>query len=162
MSQFLGIVLFIGFMVALWYIRKGMRKGFDSAWNNTIQRGANDKGKRLIQQRLTFTANAPIESVRNAVLSSVKVEPEQPKVIGGVYLAGASDTRLVYDLGSKLQTNFRGALQLTATPTGTRGSWEITNWLENGGLVTGRDVMDRLIAQINTGLRSVDPNARLQ
>ena len=162
MTTALAIVLFIGLVVAYIGFQKLVSKGIDGAVNNTVLRGANEKGKRLTQQTLHFSANAPIDMVRKAVLASVKVEPERPKVIAGVYLAGASDRQLVYDLGSKVQTNFRAVLTFTPTPTGTQGTWEVTNWLKVNGLVTGADVMERVIAQINTGLRSVDPKASLR
>lgn len=162
MEVALGIAIFIGVIVAIYWVQRSLARGINAAVNNTVMRGANEKGKRLTQQTLSFTANAPVDSVRKAVLTSVKVEPGVPKVIAGVYLAGVSDTRLVYDLGSKVQTNFRAVLQLEPTATGTRGTWEVTNWLKVNGLVTGADVMERVIKQINTGLRSIDPNARLQ
>lgn len=161
MAVVLGIIILVGVVAILYWVQMSLTRGVNAAVNKTVMRGANEKGKRLTQQTLTFTANAPVDAVRKAVLASVKVEPEIPKVIAGVYLAGSSDTRLVYDLGSKVQTNFRAVLQLSSTPTGTRGSWEVTNWLKVNGLVAGADVMERVIAQINAGLRSVDPNAYL-
>ncbi len=159
METVLAVIVFI---VLVYAIYKLPGKAVNFVVNNTVARGANVKGKQLTQQVLSFSANAPIDSVRNAVLDSVQAQQDAPTAIAKLYLAGVSRTQIVYDHGSKLQTGFRGVLNLAETSTGTRGTWEITNWLEQGGLVTHPKVMERLISEIDTGLRSADPNAHLQ
>jgi hypothetical protein len=91
----------------------------------------------------------------------VKVLPEKPTALAGLYLAASSDTQIVYDYGSKLSTNFRGVLMMAPTSTGTQGTWAIINWFESGGLVTSQNAMKRIITEINDGLCTVDPKARL-
>lgn len=139
----------------------------DLFWKKTNQkvlmRGAHREGEQLVSQRLVFTAGASVDQVRNAILSTVKVAPSVPPVLADAHLIGTTTNEILYGYGNKLQPNsFRALLRLQSTSTGTEGSWEVLNWHRADGIVVGRSVMKRLIADIDTALQSVDPNASLR
>lgn len=130
--------------------------------NNTVLRGAKREGEELVTQRLTFMSRATVEQVRSAVLSTVKVAPSIPVALADAYLISTSDTLIVFGCGTKMRQSFRGALQLRASNAGTTGTWEIVNWTLADDIVAGQSVMKRLVADIDTALRNVDPSASLR
>ena len=162
MDTFLGIIGLIVLIFVVYQITRAKQALGKKANQKVFLRGAHQKGQQLVTQDLHFTSHASVDQVRNAVLSAVKVAPGVPAVIADAYLISASDTFIIYGCGTKLRESFRGVLQLRATSAGTAGTWEIANWTLADGIVAGQSVMKRLIADINTGLGSVDPNARLQ
>jgi hypothetical protein len=130
---------------------------------SVFQRREHREGQELVSQKLVFSAHASVDDVRTAVLSTVKIAPNVPPVIADAHLIKATDEYILYGFGNKLNPhNFRGLLSFDETEDGVRGSWEIVNWTLGDGIVAGQSVMKRLVADINTALRSVDPNARLR
>jgi hypothetical protein len=162
MDVVIGIVGLAAIFGAIYLFQKGTSALGKKANQHVFARGAHSEGQELVSQRLVFAARANVETVKTAVLSKVKVAPKTPVAIADAYLVGATDSLIIYECGNKLHTQFRGRLRLESTNDGVRGSWEISDWTEADGIVAGQSVMKRLIADINTALRSVDPNAALR
>lgn len=158
-SGIIGLAVLGGIMVGLYKLRN-----FTARTTNQkiFARKGHREGQELVSQLLEFHARATLEEVKNAVLATVTAAPAVPAVIANVHLIRATDDFILYGYGSKLQPHsFRGLLRLEATDDGVRGSWNIINWTQADGIVAGQSVMKRLIADINTALRTVDPEACL-
>jgi hypothetical protein len=155
----LGLALIVGFVVLM---QKGSRLLSRKANQKVFQRRAHSEGQELVSQRLEFHARASVDDVRRAVLSTVKIASSVPAVIPDAHLIEAKDAHILYGYGVKLAPHkFRGLLRLEATDDGVSGSWDIINWTLADGVVEGQSVMKRLVADINTALKSVDPKASL-
>ena len=98
----------------------------------------------------------------SAIVGTVKVAAQIPPVIPDAYVIDATEAHIVYGFGNKLIRSFRGIVRIIESTDGkAMVIWEVVDWTENSGIVAGQSVMKRLLADINTALRSVDPKATL-
>jgi len=154
-----GLAVIVG-AVVLW--QKLMEFLREKANQKVLMRRGHREGEELVSQRWVFTPTASVEDVKRAILSTVKVAPQVPLAIADAHLVDVTDDLILYGYGVKLNPMiFQMALTFTGTDRGCLGTCRFTNWTESGGIVEGRSVMRRLLADINTALRSVDPKATL-
>lgn len=156
-TVFVIVILIVGmFALRTSFVRKKLNQ-------HVFQRGGHRDGQDLVSQKLVFSTHASIDEVRRAILANVVVASSLPLLMADAYLLEATDTHILYGYGNRLRSqSFRGLVSLNATEDGVHGSWEIVNWTLADGIVAGQSVMKRLVADINTALRSVDPNAQLR
>jgi hypothetical protein len=159
----IGIVGLVTIFGAIYLFQKGTSALGKKANQTVFMRGSHREGQELVSRQLTCHVNAGRDAVRKAILATVQVAPQVPAVIADAYLIEATDTYILYGHGNKLRQTFRGMLRIVESTNGKATVvWDIVDWTEGDGIVGGRSVMKRLIADINTALRSVDPNATLR
>ena len=163
MDLFIGIVgiaAFIGVAI-LW--QKGTSALGKKANQTVFMRGSHRQGQELVSQQLMSHVDASRDEVRKAILATVQVAPQVPAVIADAYLIEATDTYILYGFGNKFRQSFRGMVRIIESTNGKATVvWDIVNWTEGDGIVGGQSVMKRLITDISTALRSIDPNAQLR
>ncbi len=119
-------------------------------------------GQELVSKKHEFVVSASVPDVKKAILEQVSALPNEPAVRPALYLAQSSDSLIVYQYGAKVQTVFRMLVHMQAAEAGTRGSFEIVNWMLASGIVARQHEMKQLNADIETALRKVDPKATLR
>jgi hypothetical protein len=163
MDTLLGIVVIAVIVSGIFLYQKGVNALGRQANQKVFARKGHREGEELVSQRLVFTSSASVDEVREAILSTVKVAPNVPAIIAEAHLIEAADTYILYGYGNKMKPhNFRGLLELEVKEGGVQGAWNIVNWTLADGIVEGQSVMKRLVADINTALRSLDENATLR
>ncbi len=163
-EEFLVFLVIVGIIAYFVLTQKVIPSLVTKGVNSTVLRGAKRGGEELVSNRLMCRVNASQKEMMKAILATVKVAPNVPPLIADAYLIEATDNHIVYRYGNKLNPqNFRGLLRsIESTDGRPTVFWEIVDWTESGGIVDGQSVMNRLVADINTALRSVDPNASLR
>lgn len=137
---------------------------FTSALGNkatqTILRPKDHKaGQELVSQRHTFAVSASVSEVRTAILEQVSARTDAPAVKPALYLVDSSNSYVVLDYGTKLQTVFRVTVHMIESDGGTKGFFNFSNWMEGSGIVARQSEMKQVIADIKLALRNVDPQA---
>lgn len=160
---FIGIIGLAAIIGTFYLFQKGTSALGRKANQNLFMRGSHREGQNLVSQRLMCHVGASRDEVRKAILTTVKVAPQVPPVIADAYLIEATDTYILYGHGNKLRQSFRGIVRILESTNGKATVvWEIVDWTEGDGIVGGQSVMKRLVADINTALRSVDAQANLR
>lgn len=162
MDTILGVAFLAVIIGGFWMFSKAGDLLRKKASQNVFQRREHGEGQKLVSQRLMCHVDASGDEVRKAILATVKVAPGVPPVIADAYLVEATDAYILYGHGNKLMQSFRGLLRIIESTDGKATVfWEIVDWTEGDGIVGGQSVMKRLIADINTALRSLDSKATL-
>lgn len=162
MESILGLVGLAIFILICWQLSRATRSLSKKSNQKLFARGAHERGQTLVSQRLAFTSRGDLATIRKAILSTVVVAPSAPALLHDAYLIQQTDSSIIYGAGNKLHQSFRGLLTMESTATGTTGTWDIINWTLSDGIVVNQSIMNRLVADINTALRSVDPSSALR
>lgn len=153
-------VLFLALIVGAYFLWNKVSSAATTKANQQVfGRNAHRKGRELVSQQLQFQVKADPSEVKRAILSTVEA-PALSAIIPNAHLIEVTDSYILYGYGTKLMPhNFRGLLTFEGADGGTRGTWTFLDWTEGDGIVAGISVMQRLVADVNAALRSVDANA---
>lgn len=153
-------ILFLALIVGAYVLWNKVSSPATAKANQQVfSRNAHREGREIVSQQLQFRVKATPTEVKRVVLSTVEA-PTLPAIIPNAHLIEVTDSYILYGYGTKLMPhNFRGLLTFEGADGGTHGTWTFLDWTEGDGIVAGISVMQRLIADINTALKSVDANA---
>ncbi|HEV7184711.1 MAG TPA: hypothetical protein VGN33_09450 [Leifsonia sp.] len=148
MAAVLGVILCIGIVVLLTYLR---RKATTVLTQQVFDRGGNARGKAATREVTAFHSNAPAKNVIDSVVQLIEPSPELPGAFAAkVVLLKRDDQVAVFGYGNKVVMTFRAALVVSDSPSGSDAVYQVLNWRTRSGIVQGLFEMERLANLVRT------------
>jgi hypothetical protein len=149
MAAVLGVILFIGIIILLTYLR---RKATTVLTQQVFDRGGNARGKAATREVTTFHANLPAEQVIDSIVQLIEPSLELPGAfVAKVVLLKRDNGIAVFGYGNKVVMTFRAALTVSDSASGGSDAiYQVLNWRTRSGIVQGLSEMERVANLVRT------------
>ncbi|MEJ1229653.1 MAG: zinc ribbon domain-containing protein [Galbitalea sp.] len=149
MAAVLGVIVFIGVIILLVYLR---RKANKVLTQQVFDRGGHARGKAATREVTTFHSNASAEQAIDMVVQLVEPAPELPGAfVAKLVLLKREPGVAVFGYGNRVVMTFRAALLVTDSQGGGSDAvYQVLNWRTRNGIVQGLFEMERLANLVRT------------
>lgn len=154
----LGIVFFVGLVVAAVLLGKAKDAASKALTQKVIYRKKYEKGKHILAG-FTFETTASPSAVMQQLEKRVVAAEAPSGLTAQLYVALRRADRIDYVYGNKFSESFRVAVVLESRESGTFGVLKPVRWHENEGIIVAQEWLGELLDQVHAAVRQIDPSA---
>lgn len=153
------VVVIVALLVVGWLFQKF----WEGANKQLFRRGSHKKAQILKDSPLHFRTTGDARQVREWILGHLKIEPNRPSAMAGLYISGQDEetTRISY---GKLVGGDHLTFDLDIVQEGAQsvGTVELLAWKESDGVMTTPQVLGRVYTDVCAAVRQADPYAVIE
>lgn len=147
-----GLLLLAAIVAVIYYVQKALARGVGMV-AGAVTGNTRTRGLAAVHTRLDFSAPVPGPQIIERIRSTLELTPGG-KFATGLKIGHLSEdgSDLIIVSGNPLMTHLQYVVSTEPATTGCQGMATVANWVEDAGLVTTTEAIERIHKHVRSAV----------